>query len=167
MFPTIIVDNFFEDFQKIKKLSQELQYYPPDKDENWGGLRTPSLHTTHPDLFKEIIIKILMFYYPRHKVSFSNSVLSFYKVRPGDTGKNHFHYDFNTEVASVLYISSGDIDNGTTILDDFKEKQIIVSNHPNTLIAYDGRKHHGRTAFNVKKERITLNAFISGVKAVR
>ena len=167
MFPTIIVSDFFEDFQKIQKLSKELKYYPPLENENWDGLRTDCLHTTHPDLFKEITLKILGFYYPNHQISFSNSVLHFYKVKPGHTGKNHFHYDVNTEIASIIYLSPGDIDNGTTIMNESKEKQIIVGNDPNSMIAYDGRKYHGRTTLKVKKERITLIAFISGVKAER
>jgi len=167
MFSTIIVDNFFEDIKKIIKISKQLKYHPPKSYDNWAGLRTKSLHLTHSDLFNSIIKKILSYYYSNKKIKFSDSSIYFSKLRRGDKGKTHFHYDENTQIAAVIYLSSGDMGTGTTLFNKNKEKQIIIGNDLNSMVCYDGNKYHGPTStLNLKKERLTLNVFIKNIEII-
>ena len=156
MLPTIIVDNFFDDVEKIIKLSKTLEYYPRNKNENWPGLRTKSLHLTNYGLFNDIVLKILNYYYQSSQLKY------------GDKGKTRFHYDDDTKVAAVIYLSNGDMKSGTTLFHTEKEKQIVVANKFNTMVAYDGKKYHGFTSLKtVKKERLTLNIFVKSIEIIR
>tara|TARA_Y100001951_G_C11131523_1_gene178485 strand:+ start:68 stop:571 length:504 start_codon:yes stop_codon:yes gene_type:complete len=167
MFSTIIVDNFFEDIKKIIKISKQLKYYPPTKTDNWGGLRTKSLHLTHYDLFNDIIKKILSYYYSNNKIKFSDSSMFFSKLNLGDIGKTLYHYDEGTKIAAVIYLSSGNMKTGTTLFNKNEEKQIIIGNDLNTMVCYDGNKYHGPSStLNLKKERLTLNVFIKNIEII-
>jgi hypothetical protein len=87
MLQTIIVDNFFDNVEDIINLSKELDYHTASENENWPGLRTDSLHSTHYDLFNSVIIKILNYYYPNKKINYSNSKVVFSKLKHDDQGK--------------------------------------------------------------------------------
>tara|TARA_Y100000114_G_C11609374_1_gene254343 strand:+ start:62 stop:568 length:507 start_codon:yes stop_codon:yes gene_type:complete len=168
MLPTIIVDNFFDDVEKIIKLSKTLEYYPRNKNENWPGLRTKSLHLTNYGLFNDIVLKILNYYYPSSQLKYSDAYVGFSKLKYGDKGKTRFHYDDDTKVAAVIYLSNGDMKSGTTLFHTEKEKQIVVANKFNTMVAYDGKKYHGFTSLKtVKKERLTLNIFVKSIEIIR
>jgi len=160
---TIVVDNFFHDLEYILKISKELEYNKPKENEehnNWAGVRTKSLHLTHPKLFQDIVMKILGHYYPQTPLTFKNTDAVFSKIKKGDKGKTHFHYDVDTKIAAVIYLSKGGIKTGTTLFNNNKEEQVIVSNDINTMVAYDGMKYHGATNLNLLKNRLTLNIFI-------
>ena len=162
--PTIVVDNFFKDVDKIIKLSKKYKYHPPTKENYWAGKRSECLHIKNYDLFVEIILKILGYFYPNKKLRFSKSAIYFHKIRPKDKGKNQFHIDGNYNIAAVIYLSKGGIKTGTTILNRDNKKQILVSNDFNTMVGYDTVKKHGPTTLNIKEERLTLNVFISNVQ---
>jgi len=166
MFPTIIVDDFFTNVDEIISLSKKLKFEPPLSIENWGGLRTKSLHHNHYNLFNNIIVKILSNYFPNKEVKFSDSSVYFHKLKGGDKPKTHFHYDENFDISAVIYLSPGDINTGTTIFNKKREKQIIVGNEFNTLISYDSCKYHGPSTLNLKKERLTLNCFIKNIEVI-
>ena len=77
MLQTIIVDNFFDDVDKIIKLSKTLKYYPRSQKENWPGLRTKSLHLTHYGLFNDIVLKVLNYYYPASQLKYDDAYVGF------------------------------------------------------------------------------------------
>ena len=56
---------------------------------------------------------------------------------------------------------------GTTIFQTKKDKQIIVGNKFNTMVAYSGQKYHGYTSLKtVDTERLTLNVFIKDIEVL-
>ena len=162
----MVVDNFFEDIDKIISLSKKLKYTSATETDNWPGIRTESLHLNHYGLFRNIILKILNYYHPTAHVRYSNSLVCFSKLKYGDKGKSRLHYDGDTVLAAVIYLSEGDIETGTTIFNKNKKKQIIVGNEFNSMVAYDGNKYHGFTSLKPlrEKERLTLNVFINNVE---
>ena len=163
----MVVDNFFEDVDKIIDLSKKLKYYPATKEtDNWPGIRTESLHLNHYDLFRNIILKILNYYHPNAQVKYDNSLICFSKLKYGDKGKTRFHYDGDTALATIIYLSEGNIETGTTLFNKNKKKQIIVGNEFNSMVSYDGSKYHGFTSLKPlrEKERLTLNVFIKNVE---
>ena len=164
MLPTVIIENFFKNVDEIISLSKKFKFKPPTSVENWPGLRTQSLHHNNHDLFNDIIGRILSNYFPNKKIKFSDSSIFFHKFNAGDQAKTHFHYDVGFEIAAVIYLSLGNIETGTTLFNKKREKQIIMGNDFNTLICYDGRKYHGASTLNLKKERLTLNIFIKNIE---
>ncbi len=100
-------------------------------------------------------------------VSYDSSFIHFHKITP-ECVKNSkltdFHRDTDVQLAGVIYLDSNGIENGTTIFKEKNQKQMIISNDINTLVCYDGSKYHGPTTLNVKKERLTMNIFIKGIK---
>jgi len=163
MQPTIISENFFKNVDEIISISKKLKFEPPTSKDNWGGLRTASLHHSHYPLFNEIILGILRFYYPTQDLKFSDSFVHFHKLIPGYKSKTHYHYD-DGQLVGLIYLSPGDLKNGTTFFNKKEEKQIIVGNDCNTVVCYDARKYHGATTLNVKKERLTLNVAIRNIE---
>jgi hypothetical protein len=163
MHNTIIQDNFFKNVEDIINISKQLKFYPAREEDNWPGVRTKSIHETHYDLFLEITNKIINNYYPNSNFKFKNTLICFAKVKPGDKGKSHFHYDNNVKIAAVVYLSKGNIKSGTTIFNKNKQPQVVMSNDFNTMISYDGTKYHGLTDLNVLQERLTLNIFIGDI----
>ena len=58
-YPTLIVNNFFENPNKIVEYSKTLEYNRSDwkeKNTEWPGVRTKSINYFHFDLFKFIHI---------------------------------------------------------------------------------------------------------------
>ena len=162
----MVVDNFFEDVDKIISLSKNLKYTPATEIDNWPGVRTESLHLDHYGLFDNIILKILNYYYPAAQVKYNKSLVCFSKLKYGDKGKSRFHYDGDTVLAAIVYLSEGDIKTGTTLFNKDKKEQIIVGNEFNSMVSYDGSKYHGFTSLEPlrEKERLTLNVFIKNLE---
>ena len=80
-FPTIVVDDFFEDPHKVIELANSLEYTFGKKDEyNWPGKRSTPLHEIDYDFFNDTILKVLGTYFPFAKISFTNARLRFQKV---------------------------------------------------------------------------------------
>ena len=166
MYSTMVVDNFFEDVDKIISLSKNLKYTPATEIDNWPGVRTESLHLDHYGLFDNIILKILNYYYPAAQVKYNKSLVCFSKLKYGDKGKSRFHYDGDTVLGAIVYLSEGDIKTGTTLFNKDKKEQIIVGNEFNSMVSYDGSKYHGFTSLEPlrEKERLTLNVFIKNLE---
>ena len=165
MLQTIVVDNFFENVNEVINLSKKLKFYPASKNENFPGLRTKSLHLQNYDFFNSVIVKILNYYYPKQNLKYNNSHVAFTKLKYGDKGKTRFHQDDAT-LAAIIYLSNGDMQSGTTIFHTKKDKQIIVGNKINTMLAYDGKKYHGYTSLKFNTERLTLNVFINNIQII-
>jgi len=136
--------------------------------DNWAGLRTKSLHLTHYDLFNSIILKILSYYYSNTKIKFNDSSIYFSKLKAGNKGKTHFHYDEDVKIAAIIYLSSGNLETGTTLFNKNEQKQIVIGNELNSMVCYDGNKYHGPTNLKPlgKKERLTLNVFIKDIEII-
>jgi hypothetical protein len=169
MLHTIVVDNFFDNIDKVITLSKNLKYHSRPSYENWPGIRTESLHSEHYDFFNEVVLKVLSYYYPGKELKYYNAHVAFCKTKHGDRcGRGtRFHQDGNKKIAAVIYLSDGDIKCGTTIFHKKKDKQIIVANKFNTMVAYDGQKYHGFTSLKtVEKERLTLIVFIEDVEVL-
>ncbi len=57
-YPTIIADGFFKDPFEVRKMALELEYKTSPQGV-YSGKRTPSLHLTHLNFFREVCGKIL------------------------------------------------------------------------------------------------------------
>lgn len=62
-FPITIIDNFFDDPDRIVKLAGSLDYHPRKKGDHWYGLRSKPLHEIDKGYFEWSSQKILRAFY--------------------------------------------------------------------------------------------------------
>lgn len=162
-YPTIVVDDFFDNVEEVITFSQasNMPYRRRNVEEPWPGERSCSLKLNYDDFSRDVYRRLIKNFPDelQRNFSYDSFELFFSKIIPGDFGKSWYHCDSSVHIASVIYLSDGDIDSGTTVLDYNYRKQTIVSNKKNTAILYDARKIHAPTCQNYTKERITLLGF--------
>jgi hypothetical protein len=123
MLHSIVVDNFFKNVDEVINLSKKLEYHLAPNNENWPGVRTKSLHSTHYDFFNKVILKILNYYYPNTQLKYYNSHVAFSKLKKGDKGKTRFHQD-NVKLAAVY---SGEKYHGYTSLKSVEKERLTLN----------------------------------------
>jgi hypothetical protein len=163
---TVIVDNVFENPQKVINLSKEYEFYPPKLNEEghgWSGLRTDNLYYLNVDLFRFIVHKAMSFYFSNTSEINFFATAYFHKNIPTKKEKNlTIHKDDVVEIAGVVYLNEGnDIKTGTSIYDDDNNESIIVSNKFNSMICYDANTNHGPS--NLDENRLTIPFFIHSI----
>ena len=163
----IIKNNFFEQPDKVVEFAKTLDFKPRLSFQNWPGKRTDNLADIDRGFFGDVMLKILSTLYGDTPIRFENSWLHFHKIKKGDTAKVSYHIDQDFEMASVIYLSEGDIDNGTTIFDENDKKQVVVANKYNSMILYNSNKLHGATNMTFDEERLTLVAFFKDIKVAK
>ena len=170
-YPTFILEDFLENPDDVVEYSKSLKFFKPEKDENWPGLRTKSLHLFNEKLFNYIVLKILSVYYDFsfHKVKYFDTNVMFHKIYLKDYlnfNKKHtnIHRDNDFELAGVLYLNKKFSEKtGTTIFDDSENEIIKISNNYNTLVCYDAKKIHGVNNI-LDEERLSIVIFIGKIE---
>jgi hypothetical protein len=170
-FPTLIVDNFFDNPDTIINLSNTLEFFEADKEEFWPGRRSKPLHEINDKLFNFIISKVLSFYYDfqLENISWDNTYVGFHKINSKIDLKD-IHKDNSAILAGIIYLNkNGTIDNGTTIYNEDKNKKIVLSNTYNTMLCYDANQLHGSTSTLMydDEERLSIVFFIDTLVAYR
>ena len=112
IWPTICVDNFFDNPNEIVELSKQFTYGPID---NAPGTRSESIHTLHTSFSEYLCVKMLSLYYPNdiQNIRFL-STSSFQKVPANLKYDNWVHKDDNYEITALLYLNEH-TDSGTSI----------------------------------------------------
>jgi hypothetical protein len=170
-YPTFVLENFFKNPDSIINYSKNLEFFKPEKNDNWPGARTKSFHLFNKPLFEYIVFKILNVYYDFsfHKIKYLNTYVMFHKINlknylKFDKKHTNIHRDNNCELAGVIYLNKKfNEKTGTNVFDDKKNKIIKVSNSYNTLVCYDSKKIHGINDV-LDKERLTIVVFIGKVE---
>ena len=62
LFPTTIIDNFFDNPYDVRKLALSTKFYP-NNDGRWPGARSAGIHKINRELFEHIASKILGLFY--------------------------------------------------------------------------------------------------------
>jgi len=163
----LLKNNFFKNPDSVVEYAKTLDYHKAKDYQNWPGVRTENMHIIDNTFFANVMLDILK---PKYgiNVRFNNSYLHFHKIRPGDTAKVSFHKDEDFDMAAVIYLSKDvDIDNGTTLFNKDGNKQVVVSNHYNSMILYNAKTLHGATKMKFDTNRLTLVAFFSDIKVAK
>ena len=173
MYPTVVIDNFFDDPKSIVNFSKKLIWYKPTQEDNWPGLRTDFLHKTNYNLFDYIVKNILSVYYnfDLQEISWQDVRIQFHKIKNSHL-KNfkkintQIHKDEGVEIAGVIYLNENLTceETGTSIYNENLKRTVKVSNSFNTLLLYDAKKFHGVTSFS-KKEILRLVIFIGKINS--
>ena len=160
-FPITYTQNFFNYPEKILDIAKEIKFEKPNQNESWKGLRSKSIHDTHPELFNYIINKVFSLYYDFNLelVNWNNTHVSFHKMDNIEINNQDIHTDEDSLIAGVIYLNkNGNINNGTTIYDNNDNEILKFSNTYNSLICYDSKYRH--RVSNCDKERINIVFFV-------
>ena len=105
MWPTVIVDDFFEDPKKIIKFSKTLNYHRAE-DNTWPGERTGPMHQVDHNFFIFTTKKIMTLLFPMtiHDIKW-NASQTFQRTNKkyGDAG--WVHHDNDAEITAIIYLS--------------------------------------------------------------
>jgi hypothetical protein len=107
LYPSLMVDNFFEDPEKIVNFSKTLEF-KEDLQGRYPGTRTEAIHSLNKNFFLYVTRKIMSILYPLNYGELSwTSKVSFQKV-PLNVYKNEgwIHNDGSfAEFTSIIYLS--------------------------------------------------------------
>lgn len=165
IYPTTIVDNFFDDPDKIVEYSKKLNY-KKDPNNDWPGVRTESLNKINYDFFNTSITKIISILYPMDFKNITFKATQFFqKVNKEDRDVGNKHTDPNL-ITAIIYLSDHK-KCGTSICrmegvrSDYKESVIIESMY-NRLLLFDASQLHAAQKYTdgSSDDRLTLISFI-------
>lgn len=165
----IIVDNYFENIDDIRKLALVVNYFPPLPEDGWRGYRSNKLlygfNKIVDNIFDRIketveertekdVFDIDIFFHCSPKVIMENDK-NFHQSK--------YHKDLSYDCAGVVYLTpNARIDGGTCILDVSEGTKFVVENHYNRFLAYPADMFHGpHHLFGTDKEttRMTITFF--------
>ena len=106
MWPTLIVDNFFDDPKKVINFSKQLTY-ERDKEHRWPGTRTKPLHEINKEFFRWSTKKIMTLLFPMNIKEIKwNAIQHFQKIPYKTYGESGWvHRDNTTEFTAIIYLS--------------------------------------------------------------
>ena len=109
--PTLVIDNFFNNFEAVKKLSEEVEYFPAE-DGNWPGKRSKLLHLLNYPFFEMTCAKMVEALYPMNYENIRFTArMQFQKIPLEGTG---FIHQDDDEISSIIFIS-GNNAGGTSL----------------------------------------------------
>lgn len=125
--PLTVLDNFFENPDKIRKWALSLNY-ESDPANKWPGKRTKFLHEIDNNFFMEVCNKILSLYMTEHEVYFQTEFLaraSFQLVDSTKHSNGWIHADAQDLMTAIIYLNpNGHINSGTSL---YKLKNDVIS----------------------------------------
>ena len=114
--PSIIIDNFFNNFNDVEKFADSLEY-THSGDGNYPGSRSKPIHKVDFNFFSLTCTKMLQALYPMNYMNMMYSARMFFQ-KISFEGKGFVHQDEN-EISSIIYIR-GNKAGGTSLLEPKK-----------------------------------------------
>jgi len=107
-FPSICIDNFYQNPEKILKIANDLEYQH-NKDGYYPGARTAPLHEASPELFDIFCKKLFSVFYDFNKMNVNWIVSTYFQKIDGyeDSRLNDgwIHQDDDHIFAGVVYLN--------------------------------------------------------------
>lgn len=106
IWPTIIVDNFFDEPEKIIEYSKTLKF-GQDPEGRWPGVRTGLMGEVDNDFYNWINFKIVRLIYPMNYLQMSWRANQYFQKINGNIYKNEgwIHSDSPAEFTAIIYLS--------------------------------------------------------------
>jgi len=117
-FPTIVIDNFYEDPDLIREFALDQEFFKGNRG-SWPGLRTKLLHELDTNMFKFVSRK-LMFTLREYGIRDYEEIQIGFQLIDESYGRGWVHDDDpKLHVAGVVYLNKDAGENcGTTIFED-------------------------------------------------
>jgi hypothetical protein len=117
IYPTICLDNFFNNPLKVVEFSKTLEFFKDDKG-TWPGQRSKALHEIDLNFFNSFGSKVMSILYPNIEKITYNCSLVFQKISNTYINEGWVHNDPN-DLTCIVYLSSHK-NCGTSIYDSKK-----------------------------------------------
>ena len=126
MYPSYIIDNFFDNPDVIVKLANSIPF--PHKGVLSPGERTDALHNIHNDFFRWSGLRMLSAIFPGEAINFTAKA-TFQKISKNFSEVDFIHQDGTAKITAIVYLDKNGI-NGTSL---FKPKTFITLDLQNSL----------------------------------
>ena len=121
IWPSLCVDNFFNEPNRIVEFSKTLKYRSDDRGW-WPGLRSNSLHLEDYETYNRICTKILSLYYPETFLDLAYRAEACFQRIPSNIKYDGWvHTDNMAEFTAIIYLSNHN-NCGTSI---YKSKKLV------------------------------------------
>jgi len=149
LWPTICVDNFFEEPEKVKQFSDTLKFNK-DPFGKWPGERSNLLHEVNKEFFDFTTRKIMAILFPINYKNMTWEVQQVFQKINGNIYKNNgwVHSDSPNELTAIVYLSNH-LKCGTSL---FKPKEFF-----NSHINKNFKEEFYKEVIKIKKEKKYLN----------
>ena len=124
-YPLSVVDNFFDNPDKIREYALSLEY-ARDPDGHWPGLRSKQISELNPVLYRRILEKITSLY--MEDLDFREwtaaASMKFQLIPAGENYGGWIHLDNIAVLTAIVYLTpSGDFNTGTSLF-KLKDNQL-------------------------------------------
>ena len=126
-FPTVCVDNFLSDPEKLLKLADTLEYRESTLGV-WPGKRTESLHLYSPEIFASTLSDIFSLFYNYDSESIKwTAEMYFQKTKPyGNLNRGWIHNDLPNLFSGIIYLNkNGSLSSGTSMYSCIDESKYM------------------------------------------
>jgi hypothetical protein len=166
IYPTVCLDNFFNDPLKILEFSNSLQFYK-DEEGKWPGERSKPLHEIDPLFFNNYGLKVMSILYPTIKNINFNCILYFQKISNEYINEGWVHKDDDIDFTSIVYLSkhkncgtsifNSKKINSNVIHDNEKKDMYLKKDFVNTVDHLKNNNNQFEETINIKSK---FNRFI-------
>ena len=157
-FPLTVVDNFFDNPDKVVEYALSCQYEKA-KDGRWPGKRSEPLHTINPELFNVSGDKLISLFY-KGDLPFWNIAANF-QIIDNKYTDGWVHRDKDNIITGIVYLNKNEnLKSGTSIYrtkkDKFDAQQINKDEKIKSYLDGEYNSEHYRIANNSQFEE-TIN----------
>lgn len=135
-FPVNIIDNFFDNPDKVRAWALQ-QEYLPDPEGRWPGLRTKLIHELDEPFFNYTCRKVFSQFYDLENEQIEWEVSMAFQIVPKHYDSGWIHSDVkDSQITGIIYLSNNaNLNGGTSI---YQEKKNIL----HTIHRHDEHKQN-------------------------
>tara|TARA_B100000073_G_C23659013_1_gene543739 strand:- start:56 stop:580 length:525 start_codon:yes stop_codon:yes gene_type:complete len=170
---TIIIDNFFDNFELLEQQFKKIPLFSLDehkevtKSASWPGKRSLSLLESNTFLW-QLIVKEIMSKSQNDKLIYHTwrMVASVHLRLKEDNEKDWIHTDPD-DLTMIVFLGKTNLNSGLSLYNIDKEETTSIKYVQNRAVIFDGRNLHKSSlnfGDNIENGRLTLNCFINFIR---
>ena len=167
---SIVVDNFFQNFNNIEKEFKKIKLYSledyqklNDYENKWPGKRSKPLEEENPFLYNLFGLEMMRCFGKILGNKRIEVTLCLHLRLAKDNDKDWIHVDEKEKYNLIVYLNDN-LESGTNIYENYSdEPSISIRSIKNRAVLFDAKSRHGSIknyGNDIKDGRLTLNAFI-------
>ena len=172
MFNTIIIENFFDNFEYLeshfKKIPLlEFDKYPDKnkatKTEKWPGQRSLPLQLEHPFLTQLMCKEIIQKSDSRNLVDKPWRINASIHLRLDDDNEGDFIHTDPSDLTMIVFLAKTNLNSGLNLYSNDNDEIVHIKYIQNRAVIFHSRrlhKSHLNFGNNINDGRLTLNAFM-------
>tara|TARA_Y100001980_G_C14399838_1_gene196447 strand:- start:104 stop:628 length:525 start_codon:yes stop_codon:yes gene_type:complete len=170
---TIIIDNFFDNFELLEQQFKKIPLFSLNehrevtKSASWPGKRSLSLLESNTFLW-QLIVKEIMSKSQNDKLIYHTwrMVASVHLRLKEDNEKDWIHTDPD-DLTMIVFLGKTNLNSGLSLYNIDKEETTSIKYVQNRAVIFDGRNLHKSSlnfGDNIENGRLTLNCFINFIR---